>query len=186
MKPYLFVVLLPGLLAGVTGCSLDYGTAIDTEDSVPEMFFSNADLKTYRDGSCAAELKARELEQYRTDGMIYAHTVSFTTWDEDGVLQTDGSCRFISIDQKKEQYSLFGTIKIYNYPQETGITAGNLRWDGKSEQLVSGNKDSIELQKNEISLTGTGFSASGVGGAFMFSGSVKGIITSKDENDKTK
>ena len=75
---------------------------------------------------------------------------------------------------------------------KAAVKANSLNWDGKSEQLVTGALDSIELKKNNqedasssqdgessasrMELTGTGFSASGSTMDFQFTGAVSGKI----------
>ena len=61
-----------------------------------------------------------------------------------------------------------------------------LKWNGKTEQLTGGRKDTVRVEKDGTVLYGTGFSASGVSKTFSFAGTVSGEIETKDkdkEND---
>ena len=61
--------------------------------------------------------------------------------------------------------------------QNVEIHAQNLRWDGKSEQLVSGSNDTVHIKKDNLELEGSGFSASGVSQSFHWSKAFHGTIT---------
>jgi hypothetical protein len=98
----------------------------------------------------------------------------------------------ISANNSDKLYALLGQVEIQSFEEDLVIKANSLSWDGKSEQLVTGALDSIELKKNNqedasssqdgessasrMELTGTGFSASGSTMDFQFTGAVSGKI----------
>ena len=187
MKTVIFgfcAVVLPFFIVSVSSCSLDYGKNIDAEESVPELLFANADLKTYNDGKLSVELKANRMEQYSTNNILYAVNVVFNTWNKKQEADTEGSCDLLTADRDLEQYTFLHNIKIYNRTQNTRILAQNLHWDGKTEQLTSGTTDMITVSKDKTTLTGSGFSASGISGKFRFTGKVRGTII-EDETEHT-
>ena len=56
-----------------------------------------------------------------------------------------------------------------------------LKWNGKTEQMTGGRKDTAKLEKDGTVIYGTGFSASGISKSFTFAGSVSGEIEAKDK-----
>ena len=59
-----------------------------------------------------------------------------------------------------------------------------LKWNGKTEQLTGGRKDTARLEKEGTVIYGTGFSASGISKKFNFSGTVSGEIETKDQENQ--
>lgn len=137
-------------------------------------------------------LDAEILEQYQDDGALYGSQVFFTTYNKEGALSAEGHSQMISANNSDKLYALLGQVEIQSFEEDLVIKANSLNWDGKSEQLVTGALDSIELKKNNqedasssqdgessasrMELTGTGFSASGSTMDFQFTGAVSGKI----------
>ena len=126
-------------------------------------------------------LKAELLEQYKSDGSSYAKNANFKTFDKDGILDTEGSCLFMGADTNQEQYSMFDSVNIKVYSQELTINASSLYFDGKSEQLVSGIAEEVSIKRKDTSITGTGFSASGVSNTFSFNQNITGTVIENPE-----
>ncbi len=166
----------------VSDCSLNYDTETDTGDTVPELIFSKAQIKSYTDQKLKVQLQAAKLEQYKNN-TIFAKQVSFSTFTDNLKKETEGNCNLISIDQTNEEYTMIGNVKILDIPNNLNILAENLHWNGKTEQLTSGKTDIITVSKNNIKISGTGLSASSVSGNFLFTGKVYGCIS---ENEKSK
>ena len=61
-----------------------------------------------------------------------------------------------------------------------------LKWNGNTEQLTGGRKDTARIEKDGAIIYGSGFSASGVSKSFSFSGSVSGEIETKDNQETTE
>ncbi|MCK9170197.1 MAG: LPS export ABC transporter periplasmic protein LptC [Treponema sp.] len=175
------VFLLSGLLAG--GCSLKYSEdAHNTEDKEPEFIFSGADFKRYENSKNTVSMHARKLEQYKGGSKTYADDVNFTIMDDDGNVDTDGSCGLLASDSESKKYSLYNGIQIFNHSRKVQIIADQLRWNGKNEQLTSGRNDTITIKKEGTTIRGSGFSASGVSNEFAFTGAVSGTVDTNDEN----
>ncbi len=182
-----FFLLFPLTLILFLSCSLNYGEQVDTQNSVPEFIFKNTSYKKYKDSKLSMEMNASIIEQYKTNSLSYADNAKFKTWNEDGELETEGSCALLSMDQTEKLYTMFKSIVIKNYSQSMEIQAENLKWNGQNEQLVSGVSDLVFLKKDKLELEGTGFSASGVSKSFEFTGKVTGSMdTSKSDEREAK
>lgn len=174
-----FFIVLAGIL--LVSCSLNYGSNENFEDSVPEFSFTNASFNRFENNMLSINLKAELLEQYKSDGSSYAKNANFKTFDKDGILDTEGSCLFMGADTNQEQYSMFDSVNIKVYSQELTINASSLYFDGKSEQLVSGIAEEVSIKRKDTSITGTGFSASGVSNTFSFNQNISGTVTENPE-----
>ena len=130
------------------------------------------------------ELNAATIEQYKK-GSSFASNARFKTWNDSAELETEGSCALIDINSKDSIYTLFNEILIKNYSQNVEIQAQALRWNANTEQLTSKADDTVYLKKDDVAVKGTGFSASGAGKSFVFSGSVEGTII-KEDNDEVQ
>lgn len=178
----LSVLLLSGLLTA--GCSLKYSEDVrNAEDSVPEFVFSDADFTRYENSKNTVSMHAKKLEQYKGGNKTYADSISFTMRDKDGAVDTEGSCGLLASDSQTEKYSLYNDIQIFNHSRKVRISADQLRWNGRNEQLTSGRSDTITIIKEGTTIRGSGFSASGVSNEFAFTGAVSGTVdTADDEN----
>lgn len=178
------VLLLFGLVIALSSCSLNYGEGEEPESNNPEFIFKNAKFQRIEDKRLKVSLKAERLEQYKTDNAMFAQNIFFDSFDKDGKLETTGSCLLLDINNRDKIYYLFNQIVIKNIPQNIEINAQNLKWDNNSEQLTSGVMDSVVIKRDDLEISGKGFSASGVSRSFVFNDGVEGIIQTKDKKSE--
>ncbi|WP_296322934.1 LPS export ABC transporter periplasmic protein LptC [Treponema sp. UBA3813] len=164
-------------------CSLTYTNGENSEDKIPEFIFKNAQYTKYQNGKKNLQLKAEQLEQYKSDNAVFAKNADFTSYNSEGSKETSGSCQLIAANTKKEIYNLFGDISLSMASQEMEISANVLRFNKKTEQISSGNNSTVTLNKKDIQMTGKGFSASGVSKSYSFLGGVSGKITTSVSED---
>lgn len=163
-----------------SSCSLKYGENVNAEETNPEFVFKHAKLIRYKNAEESAVVSAESIEQYKNSDITYGKNVTFTTYDEEGKVETEGSCGYLYADTDSEIYELYDGIKIRNNDQNTNFSANMLKWDGKTEQLTGGKRDTAKIEKEGTVIYGTGFSASGVSKTFSFSGTVSGQIETKE------
>lgn len=169
---FLLLIFLPFLFLS---CSLKEGEELDIENIVPEFVFSNAKMTRYENNSITLELNAETIEQYKNSSQTFAKDVKFSSYEKNKLV-TEGSCNFIGANIDSELYSLYGDIKLFSKEQNVNFFADELKWNGKTEQLVGGKSDTVRIEKDNTVIIGSGFAASGVSGNFSFSGSVSGDI----------
>ena len=171
-------LLIPAFMIFLTaGCSIKYGETPVVEDKVPEFVFNDASMVRYENNKLMVEVEAESLEQYRNTSETYGKNVKFTAYNEDdGKVDTKGSCDYLFADADRELYQLFDNIQLVNYGEEMKVSANVLKWDGKTEQLTGSRGDSVIVEKEDTKIKGTGFSASGVSKSFSFRGNVNGNI----------
>lgn len=157
-------------------CSLNYGTEKNSEETVPEFSFTGAVFNRYEDNKISIQLEAEKLEQYKADGSSYAQAAKFKTYKEDGSLDTEGTCSLLASLTNEEKYSLFDNISINVYSEDLNIAASSLQFNGKTEQLSSSRNQKVTIRRKGTSITGTGFSASGVSHKFNFENQVSGSV----------
>lgn len=174
--------LIVGLIFSLTlSCSLNYGNEQSSESTVPEFSFTNANYKRYSNNKKSVEMQAGRLEQYKSDGTSYASNAEFKTYDDNGKVDTDGSCKLLAADTNKKEYSLFNDVLIQIYSQDMVLLANSLHFNGKTEQLTSALDEEVTIERKNTSVSGKGFSASGVSRTFSFASSIQGTVTEKDE-----
>jgi len=167
------------LIIIVSSCSLKYDDTLDVGDRTPELIFQDTSMKRYERNSVKVELSAKILEQYKNSSETYAQEVTFISYDDDGAVDTEGSCKYLFTDTDKEIYELYDDIKLYNRGENTNFFANVLRWNAKNEQLIGGRGDMVRIEKDDAVIRGTGFSASGISKEFSFRGTVTGDIDAK-------
>ena len=167
-------------------CSLNYLQSENSENSIPEFKFKNANYTKYEASKKNISLKAEQLEQYKSDNAVFAKNAEFETFDSDGKRETSGACQLISANTKNEIYTLYGEIQLKLPKQEMQIYADSLNFNKKTEQITSGKSSEVKLTKKGIEIAGYGFSASGVSKSFSFIDSVSGTIKTNDEENATE
>ena len=176
----LFAILFFSLL--FFSCSLKYDEDVNAEETNPEFVFKHAKMTRYEKGKETVRVQADDIEQYKNSNITYGHNVKFMTYDDEHKLETEGSCGYLYADTDSKIYELYDGIKLFSNIQNTNFFADMLKWDGQTEQLIGGRKDTVRVEKDGTVLYGTGFSASGVSKSFSFSGTVTGEIETKDNS----
>lgn len=165
-------------------CSIKYDEVINTEESTPELVFQNTKMTRYENDKVTVEMTAGILEQYKNSSETYGKNLIFSAYNKEGQLTTQGSCGLLFMDTKKEIYELYDNIELFNNEEKIKFYANVLKWNSKTEQLISGKGDMVRVEKDGASIRGTGFSASGLSKSFSFRGTVTGEIESKDDSEK--
>ncbi len=168
----------------LSSCSLKYSETVEAEDKVPEFVFEETKLVRYEDSKPTLELNASTLEQYKDSNETYGKDISFISYDDEGELETEGSCGIIFADTGTKVYELYDDIDLYNAPENMRFSASVLKWNGKSEQLTSGRSDMVKIEKDDTIMRGSGFSASGISKTFSFRGNITGTIETDDDNEE--
>lgn len=180
-KPVFFTVMVSLLIAiTFSACSLKYDEVVNAEETNPEFVFNHAKMIRYENGKETARVQADGIEQYKDSDITYGYNVKFMTYDKEHKLETEGSCGYLFADTASEVYELYDGIKLFSNIQNTNFFADMLKWNGKTEQLTGGRRDTVRIEKDGTIIYGTGFSASGVSKKFGFSGTVSGEIEAKD------
>lgn len=162
-------------------CSLKYEEGVNIEDKMPELVFTNAEFNRYKNANLSMQLKSEQVEQYKDNGSTYARNPNFSTWDNEKKLDTTGSCSLLSVNTKEDIYTMFSDILINNSSNDVEIHAQNLKYNGNTKQLTAGKDEEVEIQREGLTLIGTGFSASGVSNSFSFSSGVSGTLITNDQ-----
>ena len=182
-KKSLFICAAFFLILSGFSCSLKYSETVNAEETNPEFVFNHARLVRYENGNESVVVNADNIEQYKDSDITYGKNVTFTTYDDEQKIETEGYCGLLYADSEKELYELYDGIKLYNRSQNTNFFANMLKWNGKTEQLTGARRDTAKIEKDGTVIYGTGFSASGVSKTFSFAGTVSGQIEAKDKKE---
>ena len=166
-------------------CSLKYSETVDAGEKVPEFIFEETKMTRFENSKPSLEMSADVLEQYKGTSETYAKNVTFSSYDEDGKLSTEGSCGLMYSDSDLKLYELYDDISLYNVEEKMRFYANVLKWNEKTEQLTSGRGDVVKIEKDDTIIRGVGFSGSGISKQFSFRGNVTGTIeTDEEDNEK--
>lgn len=182
MKKRILAITISSLFIFL-GCSLKYSQSYQDESNVPEFIFTDAVYTKYEDDAKKLSLSAGVLEQYKEGNSMYALDVSFQLLKKTGEIETEGSCKLLSANSDEEKYTLYDDIKIKNFNENLEVTAGSIRWNGKSEQLTSSRNDMVTIKKGDTTMQGSGFSASAISKKFAFTGVITGEFEKNEDSD---
>ncbi|MEE1269320.1 MAG: LPS export ABC transporter periplasmic protein LptC [Treponema sp.] len=181
MKKRILAITISSLFIFL-GCSLKYSQSYQDESNVPEFIFTDAVYTKYEDDAKKLSLSAGVLEQYKEGNSMYARDVSFQLLKKTGEIETEGSCKLLSANSDEEKYTLYDDIKIKNFDENLEVTAGSIRWNGKSEQLTSSRNDMVTIKKGDTTMQGSGFSASAISKKFAFTGVITGEFKKNEDS----
>lgn len=182
MKKRILAITISSLFIFL-GCSLKYSQSYQDESNVPEFIFTDTVYTKYEDDAKKLSLSAGVLEQYKEGNSMYARDVSFQLLKKTGEIETEGSCKLLSANSDEEKYTLYDDIKIKNFDENLEVTAGSIRWNGKSEQLTSSRNDMVTIKKGDTTMQGSGFSASAISKKFAFTGVITGEFEKNEDSD---
>ena len=182
MKKRILAITISSLFMFL-GCSLKYSQSYQDESNVPEFIFTDAVYTKYEDDAKKLSLSAGVLEQYKEGNSMYARDVSFQLLKKTGEIETEGSCKLLSANSDEEKYTLYDDIKIKNFDENLEVTAGSIRWNGKSEQLTSSRNDMVTIKKGDTTMQGSGLSASAISKKFAFTGVITGEFEKNEDSD---
>ncbi len=182
MKTYVILLFSTVLFFS---CSVKYEETVRAEDVVPEFTFTQVDLNRYESNKLTVKFTAEKLEQYKNSSESFAKNIEFSSYNKKNELTTEGSCNLLAANTDTEIYTLFDNIQVSSKEDNVKFYSDSLKWNAKTEQLTSGKSNTVKIEKDDATIYGSGFSASGVSKSFSFSGSVSGEIITKDnsEND---
>lgn len=182
MKTYVILLFSTVLFFS---CSVKYEETVRAENVVPEFTFTQVDLSRYESNKLTVKFTAEKLEQYKNSSESFAKNIKFSSYNKKNELTTEGSCNLLAANTDTEIYTLFDNIQVSSKEDNVKFYSDSLKWNAKTEQLTSGKSNTVKIEKDDATIYGSGFSASGVSKSFSFSGSVSGEIITKDnsEND---
>lgn len=164
-------------------CSLRYGEEVSSTETTPEFTFQNVTYTIYQNGGKTFNIECSQLEQYQNSSS-YANDATFTSWNNLGQKETTGSCNLISIETNQNIYTLYGDISVNNLDQNLLIQTDYLKWNNNSQQLQSNNQSLVTIQKDDLTVTGTGFSASGVSKTYTFNSNISGTLIQEEPSNE--
>lgn len=180
-------ILLSAIFFAIfAGCSVDYGTVSDSEDSVPELMLDDARFSRIEKGQTTAQVSSERLEEFKGSGKVFAQKIQFETKNADGETTATGKAGLMRADTDAELYEFFEGIEIRSETHNVNISGESLKWNGKTEQLVGERGKEITIKKDGISLSGQDFSASAVSEQFSFGAEVHGIYIDKEKDEESE
>ncbi len=185
-------------LAIISGCSLDYESSSQEKIRAPEFTFENLALTKIEKGKKKAEIQADVLEQYHKLDASFGKNVTFKLFNDENLIEVEGSTDLLSVDNKTEIYTMFDYASVTSYDQNINIQAKNLKWNNKTEQLTSSAEDIVTISnlteepksgyvksnsenKTQMVLQGKGFSASGVTWQYAFRNATTGKFITEEK-----
>lgn len=157
-----------------SACSLKYQRDTVSELNVPQISFEDATVCQFSDNKVTTKLVGSVYEQYKNTGAIYAKDATFYLYDDSGKEKATASVVLLGADPQNEIYEFFDGITFVDNNQNTKISGQSLKWNTKTEQLVSFKNQEITVKKENLEITGKDFSASAISDTFLFSGAVHG------------
>lgn len=181
-----FTILFFILSSAFFSCSIDYSVPSAGESDKPEFMFRDVSFSRLEDGVEKVVLYAGGIELYKNEDAMYGSDLSFLVYDDSGDVSVSGTCGLFSVDTTQEEYIFYDDVSITSYEQDLRVEADNIRWNGKTEQLVSagvapvrlysGGYGSSDSSSVSAELEGMGFSADGSDLSYVFSEGVSGVI----------
>lgn len=174
----------------ISGCSLDYSTAMIPEDlseKVPETIFINFYKIRIKDGRVFNKIEAEKAENYTKKKHMVLENVKFTELDKTGEVVTQGRADKAVIYTETDDSDISGNIYFYSLTEETEIFAENLFWKDESRKLSAKPDDLVVVKKDDGSyIQGKGFRTDFRLREIVFTNGVVGKYMKEDDNDSSE
>jgi LPS export ABC transporter protein LptC len=174
------IAFLPSLFLS---CSLNYNDAQNKQSLSPEFVFHDAHFKRTEDGAVKLLFIADKIEQYSGVDEMYGINMNFSTFDSQGTKTVEGHCNLFSADNSNKLYQLFDKVTINSYKNNAEIIAESLKWNGKTETLVSTADNPVTITIDKLIITGIGFAASGKDTSYSLQKNVTGMYSDTIQNN---
>ncbi len=161
----------------LAACSFDYSSGADSGRAVPEIVLRGADASRYEDGAVSVTLTAETLEMYAADDVWAGERVSFTQFDRNGNVASDGSAGLLLVDNAAESYSLGNGLLFHVWDDDLFFRASDLQWSKKTHRLSGGAGETVSVEKSDgTELRGKDFFADTLARTYRFASGVEGKI----------
>jgi hypothetical protein len=145
------------------------------------MILEDAVVERYENSSLSIKVNARVLEIYDKDRVWAGTDVAFTqlAGNGSGKIDSEGSAGLLLIDNNSEVYTLGNGSRFTLVADGMTLSAPDLRWIRKTQQLYGTVDGEVEITKEDGSvMRGTGFYADTLSRAFALEGGVSGTMVS--------
>jgi len=183
----LFLVLGLQLLA--VSCSFDYRDSRLSDslaDQVPNNVLMNYEHTSVRRGEPAFKVSAASSKIYKSKHRAELEDVRFEEYDGEGKKVAQGEAKHATVFTQSDNVELSGSVRFTHIPEDFDIEAPYLYWNNQERSLSGEEGDIVHIERlGGSSISGKGFSSSGIYRSIQFSGSVEGIYRkSKEEQEE--
>ncbi len=165
-------VFLAGLVMVVSGCSLDYGSALaeDLGDGIPDTVVLDFSHTVVENSAPRFRLEAARGESYQALRKMKLVDVRFTEYSaSDGEISTEGRADSAVFYTDTESAELSGAVRFYSASDGVTVESGYLKWDGEARILESRADTVTSLSDDDgTRLSGSGFKADAARKSFSF------------------
>ena len=167
-------------------CSFDYDADSGAErllEHIPETELTDATHTIVRDGRVVAEIRARQVSNFRRGGRIVLYDWHYTEYDNAGSPVTTGSAERAVYFTQPEDAALAGAIRLRSESQGVSLEADTLLWEDAHRRLVTDPETAVEIMRDDGSqVRGTGLQVDVRRKTIRFTGPVSGtLVTASTE-----
>jgi LPS export ABC transporter protein LptC len=176
------------LSAAAAGCSLDYTAAAAEQaaDTIPDTVAVKVVHKVHKNGRLSLAVQAARAETYNGKKETRLEEVTFTEFDEAGNPVTEGRARHIVYHSDTEDAEISGGVHVHSTSEKGDVTAGTLSWKNDPRQLTAPPAEEVTIHKDDgTTLSGSGFQGDFRRRQLVFTGPVRGVYVSKDDDTNT-
>ncbi len=174
-----FRVVMLVFLLGIAACSLDYDIVPEStaeSDERPEIEIAQLEHYIFRLSRLRLHITAAESETYQEEKKQVLRDVYFWEYDHTGAVAAEGRADVAEIFLDTEDVRFEGSIRLYSFEEEAGITAEYLEWDSEADELRGENDETVVISRDDgTAVRGSGFLADMRSKALSFSGQVSGM-----------
>jgi len=171
--------------AALSGCSLDYGTAMadDLAEDVPDTIVFGFSHTVVENGSPRFRLEAERGESYQAQKKMKLTGVRFTEYIAGKrEVATEGNADLAVFYTDTESAELSGSVRFHSSHDGITVESGYLEWDGEARVLKSRAETVTSLTDDDgTSLSGAGFSADAAHRSFSFDNRADGRFVTPEK-----
>jgi lipopolysaccharide export system protein LptA len=181
--------LVLAILISAASCSFDYRDSRLSDslaDQVPDNVLMNYEHTSIRRGEPAFKVSASSSKIYKSKHRAELEDVRFEEFDDGGEIVARGEAQHATVFTQSDNVELSGSVRFSHIPEDFDIEAPYLYWNNQERSLSGEESDTVHIERlGGSSISGKGFSSSGIYRSIQFSGSVEGVYRkSKEEQEE--
>ena len=169
--------------------SFDYESVLLTEEdkrSIPDVVLRDLSERVYDTGDKILELQSERVQVFEGRRIQEIDGLSFTQFDEDGVITVEGSAGFATRDLDTDDILLSGEVNIFITENSYSISGEQFLFSPDQDLIWSPAGFEVELVKEDGSrLNGRGFVVDLLLQELRFDGGASGVLAEDLANDLT-
>jgi LPS export ABC transporter protein LptC len=177
-------VVLGSVLAGLAGCTFDYGEEARGENhDQPDMVMQEVEYVRVRDGDPLVRFTAESAERFEKRQLMELKNFSFEQFERAGEdINAAGYAETASVELESGNIRMGGHVLLEVESEDITIETAGLDWEDQEKRLFAGEHERVTMRRSDgTNFFGQGFSANVRERTWGFASGIEGVYVWEEE-----